>query len=238
MSYQEISERLNHPGKPMFRFSANNKSYLVVLYRPSYQYVSYLFLFEDEILISVISSETGIKIWEEHFGKYSHALPKSESLQSIVKSFIDFRERIKDYSFYEFKRSRKSTSGKGALITEIGVVYWWVPGLPELLISTGIAMESIEEINNEIKRSKPYNTAIEIKPKKYYETLLKKYNNVKLGSNYNSIIKNLGNPTFYHSDKQQGALIYLSEEAIVLGLVEDKLQWISYDYPFIKKNEL
>ena len=222
----------------MFRFSTNNKSYLVTLYRPSYQYVSYIFLYEDEILISAISSETGIKIWEEHFGKYNHTLPKSESFNSIIKSFIDMRERIKDYSFYEFKRSRKSTSGKGALLTEIGIVYWMVPGVPELFISTGIAMESIEEINNEIKRSKPYNTAIEIKSKKYYETLLNKYKDVKLGSNYNSIIKNLGNPTFYHSDKQQGALIYLEEEVILLGLIEDKLQWISYDYPFIIKNDL
>jgi len=96
-----LEKHINHSGLPLFKFYSNQKTYYVMLVRPSLYYQSYLFLFEDNSLISVVKTETGVKIWEDNFGTYKYSIPTEKHFSRVIsrlKSNVNSSCKCNSYS--------------------------------------------------------------------------------------------------------------------------------------------
>jgi hypothetical protein len=239
MPYQEVANILNHPGKPMFRFTTDNNTYYIALYRPSYQYSSYLFLYENGKLASILTAQKGMELWEKEFGLYGQTLPKNEKIKAVVDTFKKNRELIRDYSFYEARggKIKSETEKTGALMIEAGTVYMWIPGAFQLLAGTGIAVITADSITNETRDSKLEVMPVNIKSQSYYDQVIEKYKIIKMGSSYDEVVSNLGDPSYNHANKEQGVMVYKDEEYVVFGFIDDKLHWMAFDYPLTVKQQ-
>jgi len=225
MEYTEVQSLLNHPGKPMFRLWVDGKEYFISLYRPSKQFRSYVFLYENNILVSVVDTEDALEIWKAYFGKYSESIPNQEKFLGAVSHLKRSRIYL-NYSFAEKLPEQKSVPGVGTSIAEIGMVYFFIPGVPEVLIPAGVIIEALDD---ETYDNGDFVT--KIKSNDYYTNMLEKYGSFNLGTTRSGIVERLGNPSYSHKDKNVSILIYIGQEIILYGLVEGKLSWVAYDYP-------
>ena len=232
MKVTEVERELNHPGKPLFKFLNSGFEYYITAYRPSRKKQNYLFIYENKKLISIVTAYNGIKIWQENFGKFNKSLPKKESFSAVVESLKD-NAISEDLSFTgrnNININEHDGAGAELLAVQIGM---FIPGVREILLGTSmVAMGAESSTSNEkIKNLKP----IEIKSQKYYQKYFNKYNMVKFSENENAVISKLGEPNHRYNTEGQTVLIYSGEENTILGLVNNKLKWLAFDYPLSNK---
>ena len=69
MNVSEVTKHLEHPSRPLYKFHSSNKEYFISMYSPATLNESYLLIYENNILVSIIETDEGIWIWEEKFWK-------------------------------------------------------------------------------------------------------------------------------------------------------------------------
>jgi len=228
MKIKEVEFQLDHSGKPLFKFGDFGLEYYITVYRPSRKSQNYLFIYENKKLVSIVTAYNGVKIWQDNFGKYSQSLPKKEMFRAVVESLKD--NAISEELSFTGRNSTNSNEHDGAGIELLAVqVGLFIPGVREILLGTSlVAMGGSSSPSNEkIEKLKP----IEINSQKYYQQLLGKFDKVKLSENKNSIVSKLGKPNHIYNIKKQTLLVYSGVENTILGLVNNKLEWLAFDYP-------
>ena len=229
MNIKQVAFRTDHPGKPLYKFITKEKKYYVVLQGFKDISKSYLFLYENNILVSIISVNSGVKIWEENFGKYKNSIPNHHYFSGIVKAFKE--NAIKDKSKINiFKRGKKLEEGStGANLMEIGSTWGMgIPGVLPLVMGSTIFNSASDGISNL--------SSVKFKSAEFYKNLLLKANKLKFQNSKSKIISVFGRPSNVTSNDELTLLIYKGEDTKIFGLINNMLQWIAFDYPIKLSN--
>ena len=237
MTKKQVAELLKHSGKPMFRFLDDGSEYFISLYRPSLKDDSYLFLYEDDKLVSILLARNGIHIWETFFGKYKHTLPDATQFSKVIDALIN--ESISLNGSLPGEQVKRDTIemeeriATGGFLVEVGAVYFWIPGLSQALMAAG----AVTIVSGEFGIDFTGSDDAEIMPDEYYNKFLDKMNNVGMDNTKEEIFNIVGRPHLEHSVDDTNLLIYKKQEITVYGLIDGKLAWIAFDYQINLKDQ-
>ncbi len=98
MSVQEITSQLGYSGKLLFVFISEGKEYNITLFKATKNSTPYLFLHEENTLISIITEQDGMAILNQNYGEHGNNIPSSKYFNKIIKGFENKKLRL-EYSF-------------------------------------------------------------------------------------------------------------------------------------------
>lgn len=222
-SIQEIEHQLSKDGLPLFKFATNSKEYIAVAYDADGTYKNYIFLYEDNKLISIIHEFTGIQIWSSVFGNYDHNLPNSTGLSEIVELIKTDKIIISEYDFSHVNKYKKDQHNK--MLKEALIANTMMPlGLMAIIYASPIIG--------------PYSYYKYSTINKSSSSLINKANSLHYKSTPNNAVNLLGEPSHTLVDNDQEVYVfypdidktYQSNYAISIGYTKNELSWLGYYY--------
>lgn len=213
---------LENKGIPLFKFYSKSDEYDVVLFEPNDTYQRYIFLFENDQLRSVISEETGIRIWEQAYGSYKESIPSLDKFDDIVSQITEEKLDLQQTDFSKINVAKRDESRRD--VSEAIAINLFMPlGLIGVIVTGPVLIPyTVNELN---------------KAKESEDLFLKKVSTVKLNSSSDSVKSILGEAKNKYQTEEQTILMfhedtndgyYVPQIYLSTGFVNDELKWVGY----------
>lgn len=237
----KISNTIGTAGQPLFRFTAEGRDYAIRAVDANQGGAEnrYLLIFENNLLVSVITADQGLKLWGKAFGNFAYSLPSPEKFQAIVSEAVTSRVSLEAIDFRPRPKPKpKKDSDAGdrvrgsAEMATWGAIYsaimpWYAP------VAYTVAAVNLATVPV-IGAAEGIEGIAEGAPARRYLSLVEKTQNISLLSRAEDVFAKLGKPssTVNAPDKPNETIHIFSELLfpVSFGFVADELRWIGYDY--------
>lgn len=216
----EVLSRLGQPGTPLFRFGESQKTYFAETYSPGDTLQNYVFLFEDNNLISVITAETGKQIWEQVFGQYGKSLPVSAKFQDVLKHVRSARLDLQRVNFFSANKEAQAQRQKG--INESVAANLLMPlGLIAIVATAPVSVPMMVGANSEFETREA--------------AFVAQADRVPLGASSALVRDYLGAPVAEFENGEERVLVFdpstktlILRSKVSIGLNKDTVTWVGY----------
>jgi len=219
----EVKNQLGKDGLPLFKFISNTRHYHAVAYEPEDTFKSCVFLYKDDILVSVVYSHTGMEIWNSVYGSYHTSSPSPSGFSQIVDQLINSKLNLQKTNFLSVNKTLKEKHDKDLKETLIANTF-----MPLGLVAAAYLAPVVA----------PYAIYNENDLQKQAAVFLKKVNSINFGSPNEYAISVLGQPSNTISTNEQLILIFDPKietamqltHTVSMGFTNNKLYWVGYFY--------
>ena len=217
---EKIVAKFESEGAPVFKYFAGEDEFFAEIYVVKGTHQSYLYLYQNHSLISVITLEEARNSWNEKVGPLK--LPYAHELEVVAKSIINNRINLKLYDFSVVNKENKIAHNT-AIVEGVAANLAMPAGLYALIATAPITIPTALGLQGD------YNMQT--------NSFIVNLNSLDSNADKKAITDKIGDYIYskrISSERKEEVFVFHRGAKFSVGLINGKLRWIGYYYDAVK----